>query len=193
LSPIGKNSQVRRSSYANPLPEAQRVTTHRQKSVLPADMQWSTTQGMAIRTPAVQLFRLNSPLNWEDSEARPAGFEPATRCLEGTVQGSRQVAWRRPTRRSTAGTVARGRVVSPGACRRWLPVWLPQPVCPARFKRLKTIASMAPVPTASANQASVESLLSRSSLMWLLPIRDHHPGQRLVGAPPAQRRWSQGS
>jgi hypothetical protein len=31
--------------------------------------------------------------------ARPAGFEPATRCLEGTFEGSLDVAWRRSRRR----------------------------------------------------------------------------------------------
>ena len=31
--------------------------------------------------------------------ARPAGFDPATRCLEGTFELSRGVAWRRSIRR----------------------------------------------------------------------------------------------
>ncbi len=38
--------------------------------------------------------------------ARPAGFEPATRCLEGTVGPSRDVAWRRYTSHLPAVTVA---------------------------------------------------------------------------------------
>ena len=41
--------------------------------------------------------------------ARPAGFEPATRCLEGTVRGSREVAWCRPMWRSAEDTIAGNR------------------------------------------------------------------------------------
>jgi hypothetical protein len=39
----------------------------------------------AHRTPAAWLFKAYSPLTWEDLKARRAGFEPATRCLEGTI------------------------------------------------------------------------------------------------------------
>ena len=85
--------------------------------------------------------RTSTPLKREDLLVRPAGFEPATRCLEGKAQGSRQVAWCRPMRRSTADTIAGSRVASLCVCRRWLPVGSPNPACPAEFKRLKTIAS----------------------------------------------------
>ena len=66
--------------------------------------------------------------------ARPAGFEPATRCLEGTVEGSREVAWRRPTRRLAADTIAGNRVASLGVCRWWLPAWLPEPGMPGSVR-----------------------------------------------------------
>jgi len=58
--------------------------------------------------------------------ARPAGFEPATRCLEDTFERSRDVAWRRPTSRLTAVTVARCRRASRGVCLHWLPYCSPK-------------------------------------------------------------------
>jgi hypothetical protein len=58
--------------------------------------------------------------------ARPAGFEPATRCLEGTVGASLDVAWRRSTSHLPADTVAGRRRASCEICLRWLPGWLPE-------------------------------------------------------------------
>jgi len=58
--------------------------------------------------------------------ARPAGFEPATRCLEGTVPTSLDVARRRSTSHLPAVTVAGCRRASRDVCFRWLPCWLPE-------------------------------------------------------------------
>ena len=58
--------------------------------------------------------------------ARPAGFEPATRCLEDTFGLSRDVAWRRPIRRLAGRIIWVCRPMSLGVCRRWLPDWLPE-------------------------------------------------------------------
>jgi hypothetical protein len=58
--------------------------------------------------------------------ARPAGFEPATRCLEGTFEPSRDVAWRRSTSHLAVVIVADCRTASRGVCLHWLPYWLPK-------------------------------------------------------------------
>ncbi len=58
--------------------------------------------------------------------ARPAGFEPATRCLEGILGASRYVAWRRSTSHLTAIIVADCRRESRGVGLHWLPNWLPK-------------------------------------------------------------------
>jgi hypothetical protein len=55
------------------------------------------------------------------SLARPAGFELATRCLEGTVGASRDVAWRRSTSHLPAVSVADRRRMPREICLRWLP------------------------------------------------------------------------
>jgi hypothetical protein len=60
------------------------------------------------------------------SSARPAGFEPATRCLEGTSEGSRDVAWRRSTSHLAAAFVAGCRRTLREVCLHWLPYWLPK-------------------------------------------------------------------
>ena len=57
--------------------------------------------------------------------ARPAGFEPATRCLEGTSGGCLEVAPRRLTWVLAASMVADNGSASPENCQRWLPAWLP--------------------------------------------------------------------
>ena len=62
-------------------------------------------------------------------KARPAGFEPATRCLEGTFEASRDVAWRRSTSHLAVRIVADCRGASRGVCLRWLPYWLPKFTC----------------------------------------------------------------
>src|ERR1700722_11494388 len=71
---------------------------------------------------------------WEDlgmigpgprNQVRPAGFEPATRCLEGTVEASRCVAWCRSMSHLTARMRAGCGLALPGGCGCWLPVWLP--------------------------------------------------------------------
>jgi hypothetical protein len=51
----------------------------------------------------------------------PAGFEPATRCLEGIPGASRDVAWRRSTSHLTAIIVAECRRESRGVGLHWLP------------------------------------------------------------------------
>jgi hypothetical protein len=56
---------------------------------------------------------------------RQAGFEPATRCLEGTVEASRHVAWCHSMRRSAALMGADCGVASPEDWDCWLPLWLP--------------------------------------------------------------------
>jgi hypothetical protein len=48
---------------------------------------------MAVRRGPSE--RRPKSLNWENKEVRQAGFEPATRCLEGSVEASRRVAWNR--------------------------------------------------------------------------------------------------
>ncbi len=58
--------------------------------------------------------------------ACPAGFEPATRCLEGTFEPSRDVAWRRSTSHLAAIIVADCRRESRGVGLHWLPYWLPK-------------------------------------------------------------------
>src|SRR6185437_216889 len=59
----------------------------------------------------------------------PAGFDPATRCLEGTCWESREVAWSRPIWPLAALIVAGRGSKSPWNCRRWLPFWLPRSRC----------------------------------------------------------------
>ena len=69
-----------------------------------------------------------SPLNAHVSlvrMARPAGFEPATRCLEGTFGGSLDVACCHPTSYLAADTIAGRRRASCEVCLCWLPDWLP--------------------------------------------------------------------
>src|SRR5690349_18123045 len=61
-----------------------------------------------------------------DDLARPAGFEPATRCLEVTVTASGDVACCRSTSCLAAGTIAGCRRASREVCLRWLPDWLPE-------------------------------------------------------------------
>jgi hypothetical protein len=56
--------------------------------------------------------------------ARPAGFEPATRCLEGNVGASRDIAWRRSASHLAATIVTGRRRASCSVCLRWLPDWL---------------------------------------------------------------------
>ncbi len=56
---------------------------------------------------------------------RQAGFEPATRCLEGTVEPSRSVACYRSMSRRAAQMTAGCGPTSPEDCDCWLPVWLP--------------------------------------------------------------------
>ena len=63
--------------------------------------------------------------------ARPAGFEPATRCLEGTAGASLDVAWRRPTSYLAAVSVAGRRRASRGVCLHWLTYWLPRIYLPS--------------------------------------------------------------
>jgi hypothetical protein len=59
------------------------------------------------------------------NQVRPAGFEPATRCLEGTVEPSLDIAWYRSMGRLTALMSADRGPASLGSCGRWLPIWLP--------------------------------------------------------------------
>jgi hypothetical protein len=56
--------------------------------------------------------------------ARPAGFEPATGCLEGTAGGWPDVAWRRSTRHLAAVIVAKCRRTLLGICLHWPTHWL---------------------------------------------------------------------
>jgi hypothetical protein len=74
---------------------------------------------------------------------RPAGFEPATRCLEGTFEESRDVAWYRSTSYLAAAIVAGCRGTSQGICPRWLPVWLPEIYLPSlMLEWTKTVSTM---------------------------------------------------
>jgi len=57
---------------------------------------------------------------------RPAGFEPATRCLEGTVGELLHVAWCRSMGRSAALMIADHGPVLPENWGCWLPIWLPE-------------------------------------------------------------------
>ena len=59
------------------------------------------------------------PPQASDQLARPAGFEPATRCLEGTFEPSRHVAYCRSTRHLTGKSPSgNGRAVAdPGLVR----------------------------------------------------------------------------
>jgi hypothetical protein len=54
-------------------------------------------------------------------EVRRAGFEPATRCLEGTGEPSRGVAWRRSLSHLTAQMNAGRGPASPEGCDSWVP------------------------------------------------------------------------
>jgi hypothetical protein len=65
---------------------------------------------------------------------RPAGFEPATRCLEGTCDSSQYVAWCRLTGLPAAAMIAGSRLASLRVCRCWLPLWLPQFGMPCRVQ-----------------------------------------------------------
>jgi hypothetical protein len=58
-------------------------------------------------------------------KARPAGFEPATRCLEDIFESSRDVAWRRPIRRLAGQIIRTCRPALLDVGLRWLPDWLP--------------------------------------------------------------------
>jgi len=58
--------------------------------------------------------------------ARLAGFEPATRCLEGTSRGSPDAARNGLMGSLAALIVAGGGTTSPSVCGWWLPGWLPE-------------------------------------------------------------------
>ena len=70
----------------------------------------------------------------DPEQARRAGFEPATRCLEGTGDSSQYVASCRLTGLPAAAMIAGSRVASLGVCRCWLPVWPPQFGMPCRVQ-----------------------------------------------------------
>jgi|tagenome__1003787_1003787.scaffolds.fasta_scaffold20972094_1 hypothetical protein len=82
---------------------------------------------MALRTPVARASEAYSPVTWEDPQARRAGFEPTTRCLEGTICALLEVGWSRPVWHLPAVMMAGGSSMWPGVCPRWLPVWLPWP------------------------------------------------------------------
>jgi hypothetical protein len=53
------------------------------------------------------------------------GFEPLTFCMPYRPRLSLDAAWRRHASRSPAPILAPCGLTLPGACRRWLPTWLP--------------------------------------------------------------------
>jgi Phage integrase family len=89
------------------------------------DIIWHT-RGTRGQRAIVNVGRRSGYVSSEQvfQKARPAGFEPATRCLEGTFEPSRDVVRRRLTSLLTAVTVARCRRMSRGVCLHWLPYWL---------------------------------------------------------------------
>jgi hypothetical protein len=66
----------------------------------------------------------NVPLTCENVELR--GFEPLTFCMPYRAEPSPGGARRRHASRLPAVTLARCGLTWPGACRRWLPTWLPE-------------------------------------------------------------------
>jgi hypothetical protein len=111
------------------------------------------------------------------TQARRAGFEPATRCLEGKVQGSRRVALCRLTWRLAASMITGSRLASLAVCRCWLPVWLPDRARPAMFRRPKMRAITAHV----ADNLAVRDSDSIASIR-------HAGGRHRLGTQRATRR-----
>lgn len=101
-------------------------------------------RGTRDRRPIVNFCRRPDHIALEQvsQKARPAGFKPATRCLEGTAGASRDVAWRRSTRHLTAIIVADCRTASRGVCLHWLTYWLTEIYLPSlMFEHTKTVST----------------------------------------------------
>jgi hypothetical protein len=65
------------------------------------------------------------PTEPEDHCVELRGFEPLTFCMPYSAGLSPGGAWRRHASRLPAVILARCGLTLPGACRRWLPTWLP--------------------------------------------------------------------
>jgi hypothetical protein len=84
-----------------------------------------TSSGNNPRPNSLSLF-IEQIYEIMEISVRPAGFESATRCLEGTCEASRYVAWDRSMRRLAGRIVWACRPALLSICRRWLPEWLPE-------------------------------------------------------------------
>jgi hypothetical protein len=81
------------------------------------------TQLMTCRKSKIIFQDHNMPLSCENVELR--GFEPLTFCMPYRPEPSLDGAGRRRASRLPAVILARCGLRLPGACRRWLPTWLP--------------------------------------------------------------------
>ena len=64
-------------------------------------------------------------MTWGNTIGGAKGFEPLTLCMPYRPPLSLDEAGRRPAWRLPAVMLARCGLTLPGACRRWLPTWLP--------------------------------------------------------------------
>jgi hypothetical protein len=116
---------LRQSSRSDAMPDGPvRFRVDRVLAV-PATPAWQAIADHFGRNATVTLTRSRRSALDPETKVRPAGFEPATRCLEGTVEASRCVAWRRLMGRLSALTIAGDGLAWLGGWDCWLPTWLP--------------------------------------------------------------------
>jgi hypothetical protein len=109
-------ASAKHSDTATSCPRPIRQTTNLQPTNQAANrcQTWVSTARLILDTGVFWLVRL-------------AGFEPATRCLEGTSRGSPDAARCGSMGGLAALLVAVSGTVSPSVCGWWLPDWLPEP------------------------------------------------------------------
>lgn len=103
-----------------------------------------------------------------------------TRCLEGTIEPSRRVAWCRSMSYLTALIKAGYGLTSPEDCDCWLPVWLPDLLARSSV-RISEKASVAPLSRCAprveiCGPGPARPRVDRSWHLSLLagPVRGHH-------------------
>ena len=136
---IGAGQQVRTPYRGRGKPESQKAA-NRAHAQLRAPGERANAQLKTWRhpaqTPLLPLARRAT------RQSHPCPSDPRdhrmkkAHCLGGTPAASQQMAGRGLRSGVAAETMARRRLVWPGACRHWLPVWLPHLVSAANIRRL---------------------------------------------------------